>query len=103
MWLSRPGASGSAEWFVDNVEFGATDTGVSLARWPNASGDLFPSQSNSLGAVNSGPATSALIISEIHYNPAASPAARIWAPTGWSLSGVECQRNAVGCQWLATE
>ena len=56
--------------FVDRVRFGAAQNGVSLGRWPNGGGDLFPMTARSFGAPNSGPVTPDVAFDEIHYHPA---------------------------------
>ncbi len=73
-WLVAADATGRPLRFVDRVEFAATQNGVSLGRWPNASGDLFPMSSLSFGAENTGPLLESVILSEVHYHPAPPPA-----------------------------
>ncbi|MEX2142608.1 MAG: lamin tail domain-containing protein [Pirellulales bacterium] len=55
--------------FIDNVDFGAAVNGESFGRWFNGTGDLYPMQSRTLGAANSGPRIGPVIISELMYNP----------------------------------
>jgi hypothetical protein len=55
--------------FVDTVDFGAAVNGESFGRWPNGEGKLYPMQSRTLGAANSGPRIGPVIISELMYNP----------------------------------
>jgi hypothetical protein len=55
--------------FVDHVDFAAAANGESFGRWPNGEGSLYPMQSRTLGAANSGPRIGPLIISELMYNP----------------------------------
>jgi hypothetical protein len=74
VWLTAGTARGEILGFVDHARFGATEPDSSLGRWPNGSGDLFPQVSPSFGAVNPGPTVSPLIISEVHYHPAAAEA-----------------------------
>jgi hypothetical protein len=57
--------------FVDHIEFGATQNGVSLGRWPNGTGELFPMMARTLGSENAGPLPPSVVISELHYHPAA--------------------------------
>ena len=75
IWLVRPDGEGRPDTFVDNVSFEATNVGVSLGRWPNLAGELFPMTSNTFGTANSGPLTPPVFISEIHYNPQADDSA----------------------------
>ena len=53
----------------DQVDFGATFNGESLARQPNGTGRLLPSSTLTLGAENSIPRVGPLIISEVNYHP----------------------------------
>jgi hypothetical protein len=57
--------------FEDRVEFGAAINGESFGRWPNATGELYPMKSVTLGAANSGPRIGPVVITEIMYNPTA--------------------------------
>ncbi|MCA9215514.1 MAG: lamin tail domain-containing protein [Planctomycetales bacterium] len=75
VWLVSPNENGLPAAFVDNVSFGATEPNTTLGRWPNGTGELFPTSASSIGAVNSGPAMPNVVISEVHYNPAAADAA----------------------------
>lgn len=68
-------ATGKPIRFADHVEFDATDIEVSLGRWANGSGDLFPMTTQTFGSANSGPFHSDVLISEVHYHPAAVPPA----------------------------
>ena len=72
VWLLEAKITGEPIRFVDHVEFDATDNGVTLGRWPNAQGNLFPMTSPTLGDSNSGPAVSPVVISEVQYNPIAT-------------------------------
>ena len=55
--------------FVDHEEFGAAANGESFGRWPSGSGRLYPMQSRTFGAANSGPRTGPVILGEIMYQP----------------------------------
>ena len=65
--------------FVDAVKFGATQNGVSLGRWDNGEGELFPMSELTFGEPNSGPLIedfairhlnyAPILISEVHYHP----------------------------------
>ncbi|MEX2142291.1 MAG: lamin tail domain-containing protein [Pirellulales bacterium] len=55
--------------FIEHVEFAAAANGESFGRWPNGEGSLYPMQSRTLGAANSGPRIGPVIISELMYNP----------------------------------
>ncbi len=70
IWLTE-GDGGEILSFVDNVQFGPTSNRVSVGRWLNGSGELFPMKELTLGAENTGPKIDSLIITEIHYNPLA--------------------------------
>ncbi len=74
--------SGDA-YFADVVEFPATFSDVSLGRWPNGTGEMFPMSSRTLSqfdtfpipgnvytdGANSGPRFDQVVISEVMYNP----------------------------------
>lgn len=64
-------STGNPTRFADHVEFGAQANGESWGRWPNADGPLYPMNSISLGAANSGPRVGPVVISEVNYNPVA--------------------------------
>ena len=96
-WLVEADATGKPLRFVDRVEFGATQNGVSLGRWANGSGDLFPMTTTTFGAENSGPLLDSLVISEVHYHPAPPlpgtnilqedlEFVEIWNPTGTTVN-----------------
>jgi hypothetical protein len=70
-WLLTTDSSGNLQYFADHVEFGAALNGVSFGRWPNGENDgvLYPMASQTFGSANSGPATSAVVISEVFYSP----------------------------------
>ena len=70
-WLIAADGSGRPTRFIDHVRFSATENGVSLGRWPNGSGELFPMNSQTFGNENSGPASPEVFISEFHYHPPA--------------------------------
>ena len=70
VWLIQPNDTGtSADWLVDQVEFGAGLSGESLGRWPNGTGRLNPMSVTTFGSENSGPRVGPVIISEIMYSP----------------------------------
>ena len=68
VWLMKA-VGGSITEFVDSVVFGAAANSESLGRWPNATGEIYPMTSTTLGAANSGPRVGPIIISELNYNP----------------------------------
>ena len=89
--------------FVDSFRFLATETGVSLGRWDNGTGRLFPQVSSSFGAANAGPLLNGTIISELQYNPQDPDGdltaddmefVELWNPTGTpvDLSGWRLDR-----------
>ena len=89
VWLTQADAEGNLLRFVDKVDFGPAANGVSLGRYPNATGPLVAMASNSLGsnvragqdvallnefragkgAPNTGPLVGPIVISEIMYAP----------------------------------
>ncbi len=76
VWLSSSDGMGGLRFFVDDVHFGAARTGESFGRTQNGSGRLAPLDQVTLGRQNADPRVGPIVISEIHYHPAApSPAA----------------------------
>ncbi len=69
VWLVDTDPIGKPMHFIDGARFGATDTNVSLGRWPNGTGDLFPQLATSFGSPNVGPRLSPIVVSEIQYHP----------------------------------
>ena len=69
-WLIAADLAGEPIRFADHVEFGATQNGQTLGRWPNGTGRLFPMTADTLGSANSGPVAGDVILSEVHYSPA---------------------------------
>ena len=67
LWLIETSPMGKPIRFVDSVDFGATANGVSLGRWPNGPGRLFPMAQRTFGAANTGPLLPDVMISEIQY------------------------------------
>jgi len=51
------------------MEFGAVENGVSWGRWPNGTGRVYRMSSRTLGAANSPPDFSDVVINELMYNP----------------------------------
>ncbi len=68
-FLVEPDSTGRPVRFVDSVTYNATQNGVTLGRWSNGEGELFPMAENSLEDANSGPLISPVIISEVQYHP----------------------------------
>jgi hypothetical protein len=68
-YLVEPDALGKPIRFVDAVSFSATQNGVSLGRWNNGVGGLFPMTENTFEDFNSGPWIGDVVISEVHYHP----------------------------------
>ncbi|HEY7115583.1 MAG TPA: lamin tail domain-containing protein [Tepidisphaeraceae bacterium] len=85
VWLLKaaPG-NGLLLAFADSVHFDAAPVGVSLGRWPDATGKLYPMTTPTLGASNSGPRIGPAIISEIMYHP-------VGATTNEDLQYIEVQ------------
>ena len=69
VWLMEADGAGNLVRFADHVEFPAAYNGEAFGRWPNATGDLYPMVSQTLGSENSGPRVGPTIISEVNYNP----------------------------------
>ena len=55
---------------VDYVDYDYTPDNQSQGRWPNGQGEMFAMGSPTPAAYNIAPAPGAVIISEVHYNPA---------------------------------
>jgi len=70
VWLVETNGAGRLTWFADHVEFGASLNGESFGRWPNGVGDLYPMETVTLNAANSGPRIGPLLINEVMYNEA---------------------------------
>jgi len=75
LWLVEPSLLGRPTRFVDMARFGGSSKGVSLGRWPDADphAPLFPMTEQTFGATNSGPVVGDVLVSEVHYHPAAPP------------------------------
>lgn len=69
LYLIEADAIGRPIRFVDAVEFAATQNGVSLGRWNNADGELFPMFEQTFEDTNTGPLIGPVVISEIQYHP----------------------------------
>lgn len=67
--LMSADASGRPLQFVDRVEFGSADRGVSLGRWPTGADPFIPLDRTTFGGPNAGPEVPDVIISEIYFNP----------------------------------
>jgi len=72
VYIIAADAAGNPTRFIDHVEFGAIKNGETWGRWPNATGDMAPMISRTLGGANSGPRVGPVVISEIMYNPPAA-------------------------------
>jgi hypothetical protein len=98
-------AGGRPLHFIDHVEYGLADRGVSLGRWPTSADPFIPLETPTFGGPNSGPETGDVIISEIYFNPLDPDGDRVIQPrdlefievtntssgpvdlTGWQLAG----------------
>ncbi len=71
--LSSANSAGDLTGYSVYAEFGASDTGVSMARFSNSESPartfFVQQKSQTLGAANSGPLVGPLILSELHYQP----------------------------------
>ncbi len=72
VFLIEANAAGRPLRFVDAVSFSASQNGVSLGRWLNGQGELFPMTDLTFDDANSGPLIGDVVVSEIHYHPPAS-------------------------------
>ncbi|MEZ6119877.1 MAG: lamin tail domain-containing protein [Pirellulaceae bacterium] len=70
LYLIQADVNGRPIRFVDRVSFGATQAGVTLGRWPNRDGSLYPMAAPTMGFRNSGPKIADVVITEIHASPA---------------------------------
>jgi hypothetical protein len=68
VWLYEADTSGKPVRIADTVSFPAAPNGESFGRCPNATGDLYPMKSLTLGAENSAPRVGPIILSEIMYD-----------------------------------
>jgi len=98
VWLLQADAQSNLVAFVDHVDFGAAWNGESFGRWPNSQGKLYPMQTRTFDATNSGPRVGPVILSEFMYQPPAGNSAwefvEIFNPgpttenlTNWKLAG----------------
>ena len=67
VWLVEANLTGQPIRFIDHVEFGATQEGQVLGRWPNGTGPLYRVATPTFGSANGEPIAGPLVISEIHY------------------------------------
>jgi hypothetical protein len=70
-FVIEPDATGKPIRFVDGVSYSATQNGSTLGRWPDGVGELFPMLFRTFERENSGPLIGDVVISEVHYHPAA--------------------------------
>ncbi len=66
VWLLR-GDGAKPTHFVDKVDFGSAEPGVSFGRLPNGDGPITPNGQRTDGAVNSGAVFGPLVIGEVMY------------------------------------
>lgn len=71
VWLTVADDSGQVMTIVDDVHFGPSQTGESFGRLPQSPRRLAPLARPSLGAPNTAARVGPLVISEVHYHPAA--------------------------------
>lgn len=69
VWFVEASDDGEPIRFVDVVSFSAARNGEPFGRWPDGEGDLYPMQSFTPGAANSGPRAAEVAIEEIMYHP----------------------------------
>ena len=72
-WLISADAAGRPLRFIDHAEFGAAQNGISLGRWPNGTGRLFPMVATSFGSSNRGPLLGNVVIGEVQYHSEPPP------------------------------
>ena len=70
-FIIEPDVRGKPIRIVDAVSYSATQNGITLGRWEDGIGDLFPMLFRTFEEENSGPLISDVVISEVHYNPPA--------------------------------
>ncbi len=68
-FLIEANAAGRPLRFVDVVSYGATQNGITLGRWPNGVGELFPMDAPTFEDPNSGPLIGEIVISELQFHP----------------------------------
>lgn len=68
-YVIEPDSIGRPIRFVDGVSYSATQNGITLGRWEDGIGELFPMLFRTFEEENSGPLIGDVVISEIHYNP----------------------------------
>ncbi len=71
VWLTIADAAGRVTTIVDDVHFGPSVSGESFGRVADRLGRLLPTSQITLGGANAAPRVGAVIISEVHYHPAA--------------------------------
>jgi hypothetical protein len=71
VWLSVANEAGQVTAIVDDVHFGPSVAGESFGRLPESPGRLFPMNPSSLGEANTAARVGPVVISEVHYHPAA--------------------------------
>ena len=62
-------ANGRPLQFVDQVQFGLADRGISLGPWPTRADPFIPLDEATLGSPNAGPQVGDVIISEVYFAP----------------------------------
>ena len=75
-FIIESNADGKPIRFADAVSFSATQNGISLGRWDNGQGDLFPMIWLSFDDDNPGPYITDIVISEVNYHPGDVPGVR---------------------------
>lgn len=75
-FVIEPDDRGRPIRFVDAVSYGATQNGITLGRWNDRDGELFPMIFRTFDDENSGPLIGEIVISEVHYNPLPAGGAR---------------------------
>ncbi|MCA9213723.1 MAG: lamin tail domain-containing protein, partial [Planctomycetales bacterium] len=88
VWLSISDGQGSVLHIVDDVHFGATLVGESFSRWPDAAGRLARTAAT-IGAENSSPILSSVVITEVQYNSGPLSAAAVLAFDGVEARDLE--------------
>ena len=84
VWLTAANAAGDLTFFIDHVDFGAAENGVSFGRHPNGTGPMvtmsrrtfgadtpstLPGFRSGWGAANAYPAVGPVVINQIMYHP----------------------------------
>lgn len=71
VWLTATDGAGRVTTIIDDVHFGPAVTGESFVRVADQLGRFVPTDQITLGTANAAPRVGPVVISELHYHPAA--------------------------------